>query len=84
MSDVPPLPGRDTFTREQMQKIARLVDEQLPQGWAFIVIAAPFEKAEGRVNYVSNAKRQDVQTLLTNFLQVLKEGGFGVHSDRIV
>ena len=84
MSDVPPLPGRDTFTREQMQKIARLVDEQLPQGWCFIVIAAPFEKAEGRVNYVSNARRKDVVTLLTNFLQGVKEGDFGGHTDRVV
>jgi len=50
-----------------MQKIARLVDEELPQGWGFFVMAFPFEDAEGRMNYVSNAKRTDILKLMLAF-----------------
>lgn len=68
MNDVPPLPGRDTFTREHMQKIAAMVDEQLPQGWAFMVIAQPFDAASGRCNYISNGRREDCLKILKGLL----------------
>ena len=78
------MPGKDTFTRERMQKIAHLVDEELPAGWSFIVMAAPFNPADGRLNYVANGKREDVIKLLKNFLRHAEAGEFGVHSDKVV
>lgn len=83
-TNVPPLPGKDTYTRERMQKIARLVDEELPSGWAFIVLAMPMGESEGRVNYASNGCREDVINLLTNFLQNAKEDRIDRHSDKTV
>jgi len=78
------MPGKDTYTRERMQKIAHLVDEELPVGWSFIVMAAPFNPADGRMNYVANGNREDVIKLLKNFLRHAEGGEFGVHSDKVV
>ena len=61
--------GKDAWTRDQMQKIAHLVNEELPDGWGFFVMAFPFNDGQGRMNYVSNAQREDVHKLMTEFLQ---------------
>lgn len=74
-NDVPPLPGKDTFTRERMQKIAHLVDEEIPDKWFFVVIAGPMEGQEGRVNYVANGKRENIVTMLKNLLARWEEPG---------
>lgn len=65
---IPPEGGRDTFTRERMQQIARMIDEELPQGWGFFLMAFPFNHEPGRMNYVSNAKRETVHELMREFL----------------
>jgi hypothetical protein len=58
--------------REDMGKVARLVDEIFngprnrakPREIGFILMVFPFEGHEGRCNYMSNAERADVLTLL--------------------
>jgi len=72
----PPEGGKDAYTRDRMQKIARLVDEEIPQGWGFFVMAFPFgEKAPGRMNYVSNAKREDILKLMEEFIKKSNRSG---------
>jgi hypothetical protein len=58
----------NAYTRDRMQKIARLVDEEIPQGWGFAVLVFPFAEREGRVNYVSNGKRDDVIKIVRQWL----------------
>lgn len=77
MSDVPPQGVKDENTRERMQHIARLVDEELPHGWGFVVMAFPFGDAEGRMNYVSNASREDIQKVMVEWMK--KGGATGRH-----
>lgn len=72
--DAPPLSGKDTYTRERMTKIANLVDEELPANWGFIVMAFPLGGEPGRMNYVSNAKREHVIRELEQFLERCKTG----------
>lgn len=64
-----PEDGKDAWTRDQMQKIARLVDEELPQGWGFFVMAFPFGESKGRMNYVANARREDIVKVMKEFLE---------------
>lgn len=68
MSDQPPENGKDAYTRDRMQRLASLIDNELPDGWGFFVMAFPFGDAKGRMNYVSNAKREDVHRLMREFL----------------
>ena len=47
---------------ERMRQVAKAVDDRLPDGFGFIVMAFPFEgiQDEPRLSYVSNANRSDV------------------------
>jgi hypothetical protein len=64
--------GKDAYTRDRMQKIARLVDEEIPAGWGFFVMVFPFHNAEGRMNYCSNGQRETIHELMREFI---KKGG---------
>jgi hypothetical protein len=67
-NEAKPEGGRDAYTRDRLQKIARMIDEELPQGWGFFLMAYPFNDAEGRMNYVSNGNRDDIKRLMQEFL----------------
>ena len=57
----------------RMQKIARKVDEELPNGYGFVVLAFEFEDSDGReMLYVSNANREDVVKAMEEFAQKTK------------
>jgi len=58
--------------RARMQKFGRLIDRDLPFGWGFVILCFPF--GEGRMNYVSNAKRADVVRAMYEFIAATKEG----------
>lgn len=60
--------AKDENTRAVMQRIARLVDEELPHGWGFFVMCFPFNDGQGRMNYASNARRENVHELMREFL----------------
>jgi hypothetical protein len=66
--EAPPEGNKDANTREVMKKIARIIDEELPQGWGFFILTFPFGAAPGRMNYVANAKREDVLRLMKEFI----------------
>jgi hypothetical protein len=64
--------------REKMNKIAKVLDQVFngertgdAKEWGFVLIAFPFTEVElakggetGRANYISNARREDVVTML--------------------
>ena len=56
--------------RERLQAIAREVDDRLPMGYGFIVLAFPFDTGvdEHRVEYCSNGKREDVIKAMKEFI----------------
>jgi hypothetical protein len=72
-----PLEKEDALVRASMQKLAKLVNEQLPFGWGFIVLCFSFGE-DGRMNYVSNAKRSDVVRSLYEFIEASK-AQYGEH-----
>jgi hypothetical protein len=76
----------DAKARANMQAIARSVKRQLPDGWAFVVLAFPFGSG-GRMNYVANADRVDVVRAMYEFIEATKqqwarhEPGLGTSDD---
>lgn len=65
----PPESGKDSYTRDRMQEIAQSINELIPAKWGFLVIVFPFGDEPGRMNYASNAKREDVLKLLHEFIE---------------
>jgi len=56
-------------TKERMQLLARSIDAQLPEGFGFCLLVFPFGEPDGkRLNYVSNAARTDVLSVMKEFL----------------
>lgn len=54
----------------KMKKIAQKVDEELPKGFGFIVLAFPFGKnIENEMLYVSNSERADVILAMKEFIE---------------
>jgi hypothetical protein len=69
---------QDLNVREHMQKIAHMVDDQLPAKWGFFVMAFPFGGVkDGRLNYVSNGKIEELRLLMQEFID--KNCGFKHH-----
>lgn len=68
-NSVPPEGGKDAYTRDRLQQIGRMVDELLPDKWGFFLMAFPFEDADGRMNYISNAQREDILKLMKEFIE---------------
>ena len=67
-----PQEQEDAKVVSDMQKLARLVDTQLPYGWGFVVLAFPFG-AGGRMNYISNAQRPDIVRAMYEFIEATKD-----------
>ena len=55
----------------QMQSIARVVGNMVPQGWGFTVLCFSFGE-NGFMNYVSNANRQDMIKSLREMVEKLE------------
>lgn len=66
------LNDEDLKVRRDMQSLARHIDNQLPFGWGFVLLAFPFG-ADGRMNYVANGKREDVVRVMYEFIEATKE-----------
>lgn len=47
-----------------MMKLGARLGEILGPDTGFVLLVFPFESDEGRCNYISNARREDVKTLL--------------------
>jgi hypothetical protein len=66
--------------RDRMQEMARAVDDHLPNGYCFIVMAFPVGKG-GRLEYASNADREDVLKVMKEFIKYNESGeNFNKHT----
>jgi hypothetical protein len=72
-----PQEEEDEKVRADLQALARHVDNQLPYGWGFVVLAFPFG-AGVRMNYISNAQRADIVRAMYEFIEATK-GKWGEH-----
>ncbi len=58
------------IVKGRMQKIARKVDEELPSGYGFVVLAFNFgEGKDNEMMYVSNANRQDIVKAMKEWIE---------------
>jgi hypothetical protein len=67
-----PQEKEDAKVKADLQKLARLIDSQLPYGWGFVVLAFPFG-ADARMNYIANAERADVIRVMYEFIEATKK-----------
>lgn len=62
------------LVKGKMQKIARKVDEELPNGFGFVVLAFNFgESEDNEMMYVSNANRQDIVKAMKEWIEKTEE-----------
>lgn len=80
MAEAKPEGIKDENTREKMQALASVINEWLPDKWGFFVLVFPFEGFDGRANYASNAKREDILRLMKEFLIRQGEQNFFTHA----
>lgn len=73
--------ARDDNARFAMQRIANVVNDLLPDKWGFFVMAFPLGDEPGRMNYVSNANREDIVKLMREFISKQNPKNFGTHAD---
>jgi hypothetical protein len=59
----------DDYTRERMQVIARLIDDEIPVDWGFFLLVFPSGGMEGRANYISKSSRKEILTVMKNFIE---------------
>lgn len=65
------------LVKGKMQKIARKVDEELPNGYGFVVLTFNFgEGIDNEMMYVSNANRQDIVKAMKEWIEKT-ENNFG-------
>jgi hypothetical protein len=69
----------DAAIQREMMAVARTIDMWLkdrtaPVPWGFIIMMFPLDDHEGRCNYMSNAKREDIVVLLKEQIRRF-EGG---------
>jgi hypothetical protein len=72
-----PQEREDEKVRADLKAMANFIDKLLPYGWGFVVLAFPFGEG-GRMNYIANAKREDVVRTMYEFIEATKEK-FGEH-----
>ena len=56
------------FEPVKMRGIAYDIEKHLPPNYGFFVMIFPFENHEGRSNYVSNGKREDIIKVMQDFI----------------
>ena len=65
------------FVKGKMQRIARKVDEELPNGYGFVVLTFNFgEGIDNEMMYVSNDNRQDIVKAMKEWIEKT-ENDFG-------
>lgn len=58
----------EEILKSKMQQIAKKVEDELPNGFGFIVLAFKFNE-QGQMMYVSNANRADVINSMKEFIE---------------
>lgn len=64
----------DEAIREQGSQIGGLIASALPPTWGFALLLFPFDEGGGRMNYISNAPRDDMMVALRELVAKM-EGG---------
>lgn len=59
---------QEEFVKGKMQGIAKKVQDELPEGFGFVVLAFKFNE-KGQMMYVSNANREDVVQSMKEFIE---------------
>ena len=54
----------DAAIRETANSIGSIIGQTLPPGWGFALLVFPFNEGDGRMNYISNAGRDDMLVAL--------------------
>ncbi len=68
---------KNEVVKNKMQKIAKKVDEELPEGYGFVVLTFNFGKGkDNEMMYVSNANRQDIVKAMKEWINKT-ENDFG-------
>jgi hypothetical protein len=65
----------DAAIREQGSSIGKIIAGVLPPGWGFALLIFPFNEGGGRMNYISNAPREDMLVALKELVARM-EGNF--------
>lgn len=70
---------REEQAKNRMQKIAKDISSQLPEGMGFVLLAFEFGNSPNRrLNYVSNGNREDIVKVMREWISKT-EGHFGEH-----
>ena len=80
--ELPPASGREANTREHLQKMGRMIDEELPQNWGFFLMVFPLGNEPGSMNYLAKAKREHVLLLMLEFIYRNLGGVSGVLTNK--
>lgn len=67
---------KSELIKRRMKHMIKSVDDQLPDGWGFVVLAFPFNSSGGELIYGSNANRDDVVNCMKEFI-VKTENTYG-------
>lgn len=64
--------------KNDLQKLAEIIDEKLPVGYGFCLLTFPFYKEEDeRLQYVSNGRREDIVEAMEEWIEKVKNDNFG-------
>jgi hypothetical protein len=55
-------------TRDTLQEACRRITATLPPNTGFVLLAFDFDKADGKLEYASNAKREFVLEMMKDFI----------------
>lgn len=61
-----------------MQQLAGYIQEQIGEKYGFCLLVYENDTAEGRLNYVSNSRREDVVKAMQEFIEKTADG-WGTH-----
>lgn len=70
------------YIKEHLGEIAKQVESMLPEGSGFMIFAFDFDEDNTRrMQYISNAKREDAFAALREFMQKINDENYGKHLD---
>ena len=70
------------YIKEHLGEIAKQVESMLPEGSGFMIFAFDFgDDGSRRMQYISNAQREDAFAALREFMQKVNNENYGKHLD---
>lgn len=65
--------NKEEIMKKRMQRICKKVNEELPEGCGFVVLAFEFGETDGKeMIYGSNANRQDIVKAMEEWIEKTK------------